>query len=416
MEMLALPRITAVQNGAGTTNHPERAGKPRNASNNPFVKLLAGIGTKSLKKELRTEIRTGSQKTGPAGKLAAPEDGQAKAVRSRGPREAGLLRLTPGNDGMAGEGGKLAPVILPAKEEAPSKAAKSAGPKGSTEFAESPDVLAGGLQGGIRGPGGMEAKAPKVSSDKKTADADTLDANSSGDGTAHAARKGNPTVSVVDLRLRNERRNASRGKPAGEASSPAGKDNLTAASQAHDTSGANALDLRPADVRYAELTGMDRPDPAAKAPPSLSESLAARLREGASDIVRSAQVVLRDGDAGLIRLRLEPESLGNVKIELKMTEKQISGKIVVESDIAGEAFKASMDSLRDAFAESGFETTSLELEVRNGMSFGKGAEGGAEEGKPGDGDPYFSRSLQSLMAAVPALGSGGRDGLLDMIV
>jgi flagellar hook-length control protein FliK len=161
---------------------------------------------------------------------------------------------------------------------------------------------------------------------------------------------------------------------------------------------------------------MDRPDPSAKAPPSLSDSLAARLREGASDIVRSAQVVLRDGDAGLIRLRLEPESLGNVKIELKMTEKQISGKIVVESDIAGDAFKASIDSLRDAFAESGFETTELEIEVRNGMSFGTEADGEAGEDGRKDGDPYFSRSLRSLTAAVPAFGSGGRDGLLNMIV
>ena len=68
-------------------------------------------------------------------------------------------------------------------------------------------------------------------------------------------------------------------------------------------------------------------------------------------------MVLRNGDAGLIRLRLEPESLGGVKIELKMTEKQISGKIIVESDIAGEAFRSSIDALKDAFAESGFETT-----------------------------------------------------------
>lgn len=414
--MLALPRIAAVQNGAGTTNHPERAGKPRNASNNPFVKLLAGIGTHSLKKELRTENRVRGQKNGFAVKLAALEDGQGKAVRSRGPQEAGLLRSAPGNDGLAGNGGKMATAKLPAKEEAPSKVARSAGSKGTTESAESIAVLAGGLQGGIQGPGGIEAKTLKASSDKKPADANTLDTEAAAANAKTVSRRDGPTVSVVDLRLRNERRSASRDRTGGEVSGTAGKDKLAATSQAHDSAGANALDLRPADVRHAELTGMDHPDPSAKAPPSLSESLAARLREGASEIVRSAQVVLRDGDAGLIRLRLEPESLGNVKIELKMTEKQISGKIVVESDIAGEAFKASMDSLRDAFAESGFETTSLELEVRNGMSFGKGAEGGAEEGKPGDGDPYFSRSLQSLTAAVPALGSGGRDGLLDMIV
>jgi flagellar hook-length control protein FliK len=159
----------------------------------------------------------------------------------------------------------------------------------------------------------------------------------------------------------------------------------------------------------------DSPAQLAKESPApartFTESLATRLRDGAADIVRSAQVVLRDGDAGIIRLRLEPESLGGVKIELKMAEKQISGKIVVESDIAGEAFRASLDALRDAFAESGFETTSLEVEVRNGMASGSG---GGENGAGGDDGPYWSRSLRELDAAVPALASAGRDGLVDM--
>jgi flagellar hook-length control protein FliK len=147
---------------------------------------------------------------------------------------------------------------------------------------------------------------------------------------------------------------------------------------------------------------------------SLSESLAARLRDGAADIVRSAQVFLKEGDSGVIRLRLEPESLGGVKIELKMTEKQISGKIVVESDIAGEAFRSSLDALKDAFAESGFETTALEVEVRNGMASGSGGErGGAGED---DGGPYWSRSLRELEAAVPPAAQTARDGVLNVIV
>ncbi|MBN2874635.1 MAG: flagellar hook-length control protein FliK, partial [Spirochaetales bacterium] len=148
---------------------------------------------------------------------------------------------------------------------------------------------------------------------------------------------------------------------------------------------------------------------------TFGESLASRIRDGATDIVRSAQVVLRDGGTGLIRLRLEPESLGGVKIELRMAEKQISGKIVVESEIAGEAFRSSLSALKDAFAESGFETTSLEVEVRNGMD-GAGHDG--RDAKHGDAEdkPYLSASLQALDAAVPALATSGRDGLLDVFV
>jgi len=135
-------------------------------------------------------------------------------------------------------------------------------------------------------------------------------------------------------------------------------------------------------------------------------------------MVRSAQVVLKNGDVGLIRMRLEPETLGGVKIELKMAEKQISGRIIVESDIAGEAFRSSIDALKDAFAESGFDVRSLEVEVRNGMASGAGTDGrSADDGSSGSGDgPYRSRSLRELDAAVPTVSRSGRDGLLNVLV
>lgn len=223
-----------------------------------------------------------------------------------------------------------------------------------------------------------------------------------------------PKVSVVDMRLSAARGGAKRERAEPEAQA-AGQDARPIDQQAPR----QAPSVEPAPAKAGA------PDAAAAEPPakpaSLADSLAARLKEGAADIVRSAQIVLRDGDAGLIRLRLEPESLGSVKIELKMTDKQISGKIVVESDIAGEAFRSSLDSLRDAFAESGFETTSLELEVRNGMAGlgGRGAGSGSGDGADGTG-PYFSRSLRSLDESVPQASPlasrTGPSGAVDLIV
>jgi flagellar hook-length control protein FliK len=147
---------------------------------------------------------------------------------------------------------------------------------------------------------------------------------------------------------------------------------------------------------------------------SFSEVLAERLKANATDFVRAAQVVLKDGNLGLIRLRLEPEHLGGVKIELKLAEKQISGRIIVESDLAGEAFRSSIDSLKDAFASAGFETSSLEVEVRNGNGQQGGArqDGGADE----PGSPRWSARLRELDAAVPPADGAGADGALNMIV
>ncbi len=147
---------------------------------------------------------------------------------------------------------------------------------------------------------------------------------------------------------------------------------------------------------------------------NFSELLAERLRASSTDFVRAAQVVLKDGNLGLIRLRLEPEHLGGVKIELKLAEKQISGRIIVESDLAGEAFRSSLESLKDAFASAGFETSSLEVEVRNGTSQQGGArqDGGADE----PGSPRWSARLRELDAAVPLADGSGADGALNMIV
>lgn len=131
---------------------------------------------------------------------------------------------------------------------------------------------------------------------------------------------------------------------------------------------------------------------------SFSDTLARHIADaGAQDIVKAAHIVLRDGDAGLIRLRLEPESLGNVKIELKLTEKNITGRIVVETDEARNAFEKSLSTLRDAFTAGGFETASLEVSVGGGEARGR------EDPSDTGGDPFFSERLRDLDRSVPAV-------------
>lgn len=230
--------------------------------------------------------------------------------------------------------------------------------------------------------------------------------------------------SVVDLRLKASTRKAGtdvltegklEGKPGG---SPAIE--LNRSGQAGtDAAGRQVGNDQPASgfTGISKGSGTETGD---RAPASFADNLAARLRDGGSlDIVRSAQIVLKDGDAGLIRLRLEPESLGGVKIELKMADKQISAKIIVESDLAGEAFRSSLDSLRDAFSSSGFETTSIEVEVRNGQA-GTGDASHGDTGYDGDGDSqglYAARKAEELGDAVPSADAVyGRYGVIDLVV
>jgi flagellar hook-length control protein FliK len=134
--------------------------------------------------------------------------------------------------------------------------------------------------------------------------------------------------------------------------------------------------------------------------------LADRLREAWNgEIVKSAHIVLRDGDAGTIRLRLRPESLGNVKIELNLSDNNISGRIMVESDEAKSAFEKNMNELADAFKQGGFDSARLEVSVGGGSGgWTSGGDGRADAGS----GPFFSERLRSTVgsAADHAAASG----------
>jgi flagellar hook-length control protein FliK len=109
---------------------------------------------------------------------------------------------------------------------------------------------------------------------------------------------------------------------------------------------------------------------------TFEEVLARELRQNLnSDIVRHAQLILREGREGTIRLSLRPETLGNVKIRLELTENRIAGRIIVESDEALRAFEREIASLEQAFRDSGYESADLLLSQ-------DGSGGGREEGKP----------------------------------
>ncbi len=89
-----------------------------------------------------------------------------------------------------------------------------------------------------------------------------------------------------------------------------------------------------------------------------------------TDIVQHASVILKDAGEGLIRLSLKPESLGNVKIRLTMSDNEVTGKIMVESEEAFKAFEQEIANLEQAFKEEGFSNASLELSYTgNGGNF-----------------------------------------------
>ncbi len=103
--------------------------------------------------------------------------------------------------------------------------------------------------------------------------------------------------------------------------------------------------------------------------------LSNQIQENAGEIVKAGNIVLKDNDVGSIKLILHPESLGNVKIDLNLHEKNISGKIVVATQEAFNAFKETAENLKQAFAQSGFDSVGLELSLSS-QNFGQNHSGG----------------------------------------
>ncbi|UTY34799.1 flagellar hook-length control protein FliK [Treponema putidum] len=108
---------------------------------------------------------------------------------------------------------------------------------------------------------------------------------------------------------------------------------------------------------------------------TFSAMLTQEIRDAAADFVQAGKIVLRDNNAGEIRLHLRPENLGAVKINLELSEgKRVTGTVTVASKEAYDAFEKNLDNLAKEFKENGFEFAEFNL---NWSGF-SGQEGFAE--------------------------------------
>ena len=136
--------------------------------------------------------------------------------------------------------------------------------------------------------------------------------------------------------------------------------------------------------------------------------LSNQLQNNATELVRTGSIILRDGNVGTINLILHPEELGNVKISLKLNDKMVSAQIRVASEEAFQAFKESIASLKQAFADSGFDTGSFDLSWAGN---GQQQQGGQQQHN--QGHIAFADTLYGEMMAEDGIDSGVEGEILQ---
>ena len=141
--------------------------------------------------------------------------------------------------------------------------------------------------------------------------------------------------------------------------------------------------------------------------------LANQIQNNAPEFVKAGSIVLRDNNQGAINLILHPESLGNVKVSLQLTDKIIAGQIVVQSQEAYNAFRDSIDSLKQAFAQNGFETANFNLAMGGDMMNGNGGNHDGRADAPFIANRAYGDYAESVISAegASATYAGSADGV-----
>lgn len=122
--------------------------------------------------------------------------------------------------------------------------------------------------------------------------------------------------------------------------------------------------------------------------------LAQQIQNSAPEFVKAGNILLKDNNSGSINMILKPENLGNVKVSLELTDKILSGQIVVQSREAYEAFRHSMDTLRQAFQNNGFESANLSLVLAENS----GSNGTFGQGQQQSGEQFMANKTYSDFA------------------
>ena len=131
-----------------------------------------------------------------------------------------------------------------------------------------------------------------------------------------------------------------------------------------------------------------------------SSMLSKEIASSANDLVKTGSIILKDNNAGTINLILNPEELGSVKIKLEISDNQITGKILVASKEAYDAFNQNLNLLKNAFIDSGFSAGGFDLAFTGSNQQGEFGQNGNQNSYAESGVNYKGGVYEQAVAEV----------------
>lgn len=134
---------------------------------------------------------------------------------------------------------------------------------------------------------------------------------------------------------------------------------------ARATAGETSQPARPDATGHAASRGTQAGQAAAGLSKAQQAPTPSRQAQVIDRIVRMARV-MKSGDTSSATIRLKPPELGDVKIELRVTEGVVHSKLEVADSTTRTLLESHLSDLRGSLADEGLEVGSFEVTVRDG--------------------------------------------------
>lgn len=144
------------------------------------------------------------------------------------------------------------------------------------------------------------------------------------------------------------------------------------------------------------------------------ETAAANQKEIISQLADKASMAIREG-RGIVKIHLQPENLGNVRLEIVTQNHSVRANFIVENSAVREVIRANFDQLKESLSGQGLKADNFSVSVGFDSDrsawfgpnrFGDGAQGGTIV-HGGDSSSAISENSAERMWPVRAPGTAG---------